>query len=196
MRTQPLLLSHPALYPARLQSVSAGRAAPVSERPISRVKEADSLELSPEAQQLVELSPEEEQQVSELKQRDQQVRAHEQAHVAAAGPHVRGGPTYDFQEGPDGKPYAVGGEVQIDTSPVEGDPEATIRKAQTVRAAALTPAEPSAQDRAVATAATQMEVQAQQELQSQSRQQLNSLDAELLQAYAPARTASRLAVYA
>lgn len=111
-----------------------------------------------------ELSEEEQEVVDELQARDREVRAHEQAHLAAAGPYAKGGPTYTYEEGPDGQQYAVGGEVSIDTSPVSGDPEATIQKAQVVRAAALAPAEPSAQDRAVAAAATKMEIQARQEL--------------------------------
>ena len=113
------------------------------------------------------LTPEQEEQVKELSDRDREVRAHEQAHLAAAGPHARGGPTYTFQTGPDGRNYAIGGEVQIDTSPVDGDPEATIQKAQIVRAAALAPAEPSAQDRRVAAAATKMEQAAAAELKAQ-----------------------------
>lgn len=116
-----------------------------------------------------ELTEEQQKQVTELKQRDAEVRSHEQAHVAAGGPYVTGGPTYEYQEGPDGRRYAVGGEVQIDTSPVDGDPEATIQKAQVVRAAALAPAEPSSQDLAVAAAATQMAAQAQAELRDPSR---------------------------
>ena len=67
------------------------------------------------------------------------MRAHEQAHLAAAGPYANGAPTFEFQTGPDGRQYAVGGEVSIDTSPVPGDPEATVRKAQTVKRAALAP---------------------------------------------------------
>ena len=84
-----------------------------------------------------DLTEEEQEQVSELKSRDREVRAHEQAHLAAAGPYATGGPSYTYQEGPDGRRYAVGGEVGIDTSPVSGDPEATIQKAQQIRAAAL-----------------------------------------------------------
>jgi hypothetical protein len=57
----------------------------------------------------------------------------------------------------------VGGEVGIDTSRVPDDPEATIRKAQVVRRAALAPAEPSPRDRQVAAEATRMESQARQE---------------------------------
>lgn len=115
-----------------------------------------------------ELTEEQQAQVTELKQRDAEVRAHEQAHVAAGGQYVTGGPTYQYQKGPDGRRYAVGGEVQIDTSPVDGDPEATIQKAQVVRAAALAPAEPSSQDLAVAAAATQMAAQARAELRDPS----------------------------
>lgn len=111
-----------------------------------------------------ELSEEEQEQVDELKERDREVRTHEQAHKAAAGPHARGGPTYEYQRGPDGQNYAVGGSVDIDTSPVKGDPEATIQKAQVVRAAALAPAEPSAQDRKVAAAASRMLAEAQSDL--------------------------------
>ena len=56
------------------------------------------------------------------------------------------------------------GEVSIDVSAVPGDPEATIRKAQVIRKAALAPANPSSQDRSVAYAATKMEMKARQEL--------------------------------
>lgn len=111
----------------------------------------------------VELSEEEKKQVEELKRRDQEVRTHEHAHVAAGGQHVRGGISYEYQTGADGRRYAVGGEVSIDTSP-ESDPEDTIRKAQTIRQAALAPAEPSGQDRRAAAAAAQMELQARQEI--------------------------------
>ena len=55
----------------------------------------------------------------------------------------------------------------IDTSPISGDPEATIDKAQQIRKAAMAPAQPSAQDQRVAAAATQMEAQARAELSKQ-----------------------------
>ena len=58
--------------------------------------------------------------------------------------------------------------VKIDTSS-GSTPEDTIRKAQTIRAAALAPAEPSGQDRAVAAQASQMEAQARAEQASQDR---------------------------
>lgn len=46
------------------------------------------------------------------------MRAHEQAHKTAAGGLAQGGATFEYQTGPDGKQYAVSGEVKIDTSPV------------------------------------------------------------------------------
>ena len=110
-------------------------------------------------------------EIAKLRARDREVRAHEQAHAAAAGGLARGGPKFTYQRGPDGKQYAVGGEVTIDTSPVPGDPEATIRKARQIRAAALAPAEPSAQDRAVAASATAMETKARQEIQKAEREE-------------------------
>lgn len=100
-----------------------------------------------------ELSLEEAQMVDELVARDREVRTHEQAHAAAGGQYA-GAPTYSFQRGPDGQQYAVGGEVKIDTSPIPGDPAATMEKMRTVVAAANAPAEPSGQDRKVAAQAT------------------------------------------
>ena len=113
------------------------------------------------------LTEEEQKQVEELKARDTEVRAHEQAHIAAGGSYVRGGARYDYQTRPDGNKYAVGGEVSIDTSAVEGDPQATINKAQVILKAALAPAEPSGQDKAVASQARQMMASARKELMSE-----------------------------
>jgi hypothetical protein len=106
-------------------------------------------------------------ELQELKQRDREVRQHEQAHVAAGGAYVRGGASFSYQRGPDGRQYATGGEVQIDTSPISGDPEATIRKMQTVQRAALAPAEPSPQDRRVAADAAQAQAEARMALRDQ-----------------------------
>ncbi|WP_417530967.1 putative metalloprotease CJM1_0395 family protein [Marinobacter lipolyticus] len=106
-------------------------------------------------------------ELTELKARDREVRAHEAAHKAVGGQHA-GAISYDYQRGPDGARYAVGGEVSIDISPVQGDPEATIEKMRVVRAAAMAPAEPSSQDRAVAAEATQIMLQAQTDLYRQA----------------------------
>lgn len=111
-----------------------------------------------------DLSPDDQRKVDELQRRDQDVRTHEAAHQAAGGQYVRGGATFQYQQGPDGKMYAVGGEVSIDTSSVKDDPQATIAKMETVQRAALAPADPSGQDRSVASAASVEEAQARQEL--------------------------------
>ncbi|WP_421236384.1 putative metalloprotease CJM1_0395 family protein [Aeromonas sp. 601039] len=107
-----------------------------------------------------------EQQVQDLVERDKEVRTHEQAHQSAGGEYASS-PTYQFTQGPDGKRYATGGEVQIDTSVVPGDPAATIAKMQQIRSAALAPAEPSAQDLAVARSAAASEAKARKELMAE-----------------------------
>jgi hypothetical protein len=105
----------------------------------------------------------EQRQIDQLKKIDQTVRAHEQAHLAAAAGLATSGATFTYRRGPDGKQYAVGGEVSIDASPGR-TPQETISKAERIQAAALAPADPSGQDRAVASRAAQMGREAQQEL--------------------------------
>lgn len=111
----------------------------------------------------LDLSPEAEAQLRKLKQRDAEVRAHERAHMAAAGGNAVGGPHYEYQKGPDGKQYAIGGHVDISLSSVDGDPEESEKNAQEVRRAALAPGQPSGQDRAVAAQAASMEAKAKTE---------------------------------
>ncbi len=109
--------------------------------------------------------------VKELQAIDTAVRAHEAAHMAAGGGVVTGGASFSYARGPDGKMYAVGGEVPIDAS--EGsNPEETISKAQRIRAAALAPSDPSPQDYKVAATAIMME-------QNARIEQMRQLQAEL-----------------
>lgn len=117
-----------------------------------------------------ELNPQEEKQVRELKARDREVRAHEQAHATVGGPYA-GSPQYQYTTGPDGKRYAIGGEVPIDASAVPNNPDATIRKMDIVIRAALAPAEPSAQDKQVAQQAQQTRLQAQIEKRQIQKQE-------------------------
>lgn len=105
----------------------------------------------------------EQQQVRQLSARDAEVRAHERAHSSVGGA-LAGAPRYEYERGPDGVNYAVSGEVSINVSEIEGDPEATLEVARQVRQAALAPAEPSAQDRRVAARASQLEIEARQDL--------------------------------
>lgn len=116
-----------------------------------------------------QLSAEEQRQLRELKARDQEVRAHEQAHLRVGRDLIRGGADYTYQKGPDGRQYAVGGEVSIDTSSVPGDPEATEDKAYHIRETALAPTQPSSQDRTVASMASRMAQEARIEIERQQR---------------------------
>ncbi len=111
-----------------------------------------------------ELSKNEIRIIAELEKVDQAVKRHEMAHVVAGGRLILSGANYSYKTGPDGKQYAVAGEVSIDTSPVPGDPKATIDKMQQIRNAALAPTDPSSQDRKVASKAMTISTQATSEL--------------------------------
>ena len=121
-----------------------------------------------------ELENNEKQVIKELEKRDQEVRAHEEAHKAAGGGLVKGGASYNYTVGPDGKQYAIGGEVKIDMSPIPGDPDATIKKMQQVKKAALAPSDPSTQDLSVAQTAGKIEAEAKSELSKSKDTKSNS----------------------
>ena len=109
-----------------------------------------------------ELSLEEQRIVTELQAADTNVRAHEAAHMAAGG-GLTSPASYTYERGPDNKMYAVAGEVGISTG--EGNtPQESLNKAQTIRRAALAPADPSPQDLKVAAQAASMEMSARAEI--------------------------------
>jgi len=110
-----------------------------------------------------ELTQAERQQVIQLQQRDSEVRSHEAAHMAAGGSVVSGAASFTYQKGPDGRLYAVGGEVAISSSG-GNTPEEKIAIARQLQAGALAPANPSPQDLKVASSAAMMETQARREL--------------------------------
>ena len=126
-----------------------------------------------------ELSLEEQRIVTELQAADTNVRAHEAAHMAAGG-GLTSPASYTYERGPDNKMYAVAGEVGISTS--EGNtPQESLNKAQTIRRAALAPADPSPQDLKVAAQAASMEMSAraqimQEKMAQNSQNQNNSGD--------------------
>lgn len=105
--------------------------------------------------------PEVQQTVERLKRIEEKVKAHEAAHKAAGG-SLAGSASYSYTQGPDGRSYITGGEVQIDMSG-GNTPEETITRMQQVIRAALAPSDPSGQDRAVAAQAAGIMAQAQQE---------------------------------
>jgi len=123
-----------------------------------------------------QLTPEQQQEVQKLKQTDQKVRAHEAAHMAV-GAGLTSGASFQFVRGPDGKQYAVAGEVKIDVSSGQ-TPQQTMDKAKQIQAAALAPADPSSQDRAVAAQAAQMAAQAQTELSREKNKETGGQEVE------------------
>lgn len=156
---------------AEERGASATRSPPLSENEAAGEQtgaagddpaETAGLSLNPQGSDGKPLDRTEMMKLAELKRVDANVRAHEQAHLAAAGGLAKGGASFSYRKGPDGLNYAVGGEVQIDTSP-GATPQETMTKMVKVRAAALAPADPSPQDRKVAAAAASVMGRARQE---------------------------------
>lgn len=110
----------------------------------------------------------------ELKKRDREVRTHEQAHKAVAG-RFASGASFTLERGPDGRFYAVGGHVNLDVSEA-ATPEKTIQKMMVIRRAALAPAQPSAQDRTVASQATASEAGAKRELAQEMAEEADEIN--------------------
>lgn len=127
-----------------------------------RVRQAESALARAEARVLEQMQ----QEIRELAMRDREVRAHEQAHKAVGGQYA-GAPSYNYQRGPDGRMYAIGGSVPIDISPIPGDPAATLQKMQQVQRAALAPLQPSAADRSIAAEAGRQMIEARAQLLQQ-----------------------------
>jgi hypothetical protein len=116
------------------------------------------------------LTEEEQSEVEKMKNRDEEVRTHEMKHKTAGAPYTSG-PYYEYDKGPDGRRYVTGGHVNIDTSEVPDNPEATIRKAQKIQASASAPAGTSSEDKQVAAKARAMEQEARQELNEKNMEQ-------------------------
>jgi len=152
---QPAIAAAVAPQNIKLNPSHIASTSPSAENQLSKAQ----LDNTPSAQEI--------KQIQSLKSRDREVRAHEAAHLAAAGHLAQGGATFSYQRGPDGVRYAVGGEVSIDTAAIQGDPIATLEKAQRIRAAALAPAQPSSQDLNVAAQAAQLAIQARAEINQQ-----------------------------
>jgi hypothetical protein len=162
-----------------------------ADEPLENSSSPDKVDISPQARRMSQslhvsaagdtdqtsnghegqISEQELRELQILKLRDAEVRAHEQAHLSAAGQYARGGASFSFERGPDGASYAVAGQVGIDLSK-ERTPEDTVRKMQIVRRAALAPLSPSGADRSIAARAGVMESQARQELLMQNQDEI------------------------
>ena len=116
-----------------------------------------------------ELSEDEKRLVLDLQSRDAEVKAHESAHQS--GGASTGAATFSYQQGPDGKMYAIGGEVSISVKS-GSTPQETIANARAVMSAALAPADPSGQDQAVASSAAMMIAKAEQQIAKEKQSEL------------------------
>ncbi|MGY0555199.1 putative metalloprotease CJM1_0395 family protein [Vreelandella sp. 2A-K22] len=145
----------------------------------SASEESSSAEAGPKRADGTPMAPDEIRLLDQLKQNDREVRQHEMAHQTVGGAYA-GGASYEYEVGPDGKRYAVAGEVPIDYGPVPNDPQATIEKMQTVIAAAMAPADPSPKDHQVAAQARQylLEAKLEASMQRSEMEQARSNGAE------------------
>ena len=101
---------------------------------------------------------------NQLQTLDSIVKGHENSHMKALGPYASGIPVYDTIAGPDGKSYAGGGHIKVDLSPIPGNPEATLQKANTILFASMAPGSPSGADNNVAAEALLLAAQAKNEI--------------------------------
>jgi hypothetical protein len=85
--------------------------------------------------------------LEKFKKTDAQVRSHEQVHATIG--QTTSPISYNYQKGPDGKMYAVGGSVRFDTS-IPEDPKAAAFKLDRLSKAASGPADPSGADNTIA----------------------------------------------
>jgi hypothetical protein len=139
-----------------------------SEQKLTVTNSSSATEAQPAKQQE---DPRIQQIISQLKSTEEKVKAHEAAHKSAGGA-ATGPISYTYTRGPDGKNYITGGEVPITISS-GSTPQETISRMQQVIQAALAPADPSPQDRAVAAQASNIKMQAQQEKAQQDNPLIN-----------------------
>ena len=81
--------------------------------------------------------------LDKFKQTDANVRTHEQIHASIG--HTTSPISYNYQEGPDGKMYVVGGSVRLDTS-IPDDPKAASFKLDQIKRSSGAPDDASGAD--------------------------------------------------
>jgi len=85
--------------------------------------------------------------LEKFKNKDAEIRTHEQVHASIG--HTTAPISYSYQQGPDGKMYAVGGSVRLETS-MPDDPKAAAFKLDMLQKAASAPSNTSGADNAIA----------------------------------------------
>lgn len=138
-------LSVNQLY-SKLSSKYAQLAKAEQEKAIDSVSKKDYIEQSSQATNYDEKDFA--RVLAKFKQSDAQVRTHEQIHASIG--HTTTPISYTYQQGPDGKMYAVGGSVRFDTS-IPTDPKAAAFKLDQIQKAASGVADASGADNTIAT---------------------------------------------
>ncbi|MGB3750737.1 MAG: putative metalloprotease CJM1_0395 family protein [Arcobacteraceae bacterium] len=85
--------------------------------------------------------------VEKFRKKDAEIRTHEQVHASIGNTTTP--ISYSYQQGPDGKMYAIGGSVRFDTS-IPNDPKAASFKLDMLQKAAAGPAQMSGADGSIA----------------------------------------------
>ncbi len=88
--------------------------------------------------------------LQKFKNKDAEVKSHEQVHATIGA--TTSPISYVYQQGPDGKMYAVGGSVRLDVS-IPDDPQAAQFKLDQIAKAASGVSDPSIADMSIATQA-------------------------------------------
>ena len=88
--------------------------------------------------------------LEKFKKSDSEVRSHEQVHASIG--QTTAPISYNYQQGPDGKMYVVGGHVRLDTS-IPDDPKAAAFKLDQIKRASSGPSDSSPADIGISTQA-------------------------------------------
>ncbi|MEA3512530.1 MAG: putative metalloprotease CJM1_0395 family protein [Campylobacterota bacterium] len=112
---------------------------------LEEVKSKDYVELSTQGKNLDEKDFA--RVLDKFKQKDSEVRSHEQVHASIGATTTP--ISYNYQKGPDGKMYAVGGSVRMETS-IPTDPKEASFKLDKIADAATGSAEVSGADTTIA----------------------------------------------
>ncbi len=116
------------------------------------------------------LTREEQKEVEKIERIDREVKRREIAHRAVAGNYARGSISFEYVTGPDGKKYAVEGHITIDARPILNNPEASIRKAQSIKNAKLESSDASL-DRSLYAEVAKMEREARMKLKTDQKEE-------------------------
>lgn len=130
------------------------------------------------------LSEAERQEVRRLRSQERRLSMAQNAQRQLAGPYARS-VSRSFRNGPDGVGYAVDGSISLDTT-ASSSPQENLKKAQTLRAAAMASGQPSASDMEAIARANQMEAKAQLEMARSAREEAIPVDEEGARSHAAA----------